>query len=152
MTKQVWHNFDQKCPLSLWKHTPSSVHSHFYMTIEKNIPIYWALLWTYYVTSKKKLSPHWLEDGQLSVDKGLCLCGRTPANLAVKSWFLWLTKRFSCPPVDCSILLNVLLCQVHLPTCLTLLQPRASLSFPPVESAKQGDLNAVSTNKDTYVS
>lgn len=40
------------------------------------------------------------------------------------AWFLWLSNCFSCLPVDCSIMLNVLLCQVHLPTCLTPLQLR----------------------------
>lgn len=69
------------------------------------------------------------------------------------AWFLWLPNCIFCPPVGCSILLNVRLCQLLLPTCRTHPQTPGHWSiFLPVESAKQESLTAVNSNKSTNTS
>lgn len=92
----------------------------------------WVLYWTYFIIFKKKK-----EKFRAITDQRMDSCRWTKACVSLwtracqsscqvwmTAWFLWLSNCFSCLPVDCSIMLNVLLCQVHLPTCLTPLQLR----------------------------
>ena len=154
-----WTPFCSKVPLnSEDRHTSSLVQCSFDLSTEKNIPICWALLPTYcIILFLKSFEPPPIR-GWTAVhgQRPVFLCRRMPANLAVESGWLpdfsgFLTAsplRLSpAPPCWTRFLPGSLAYLSYSTSALS-----ASLSFLPVESAEQHDLNAVSTNKITNIS
>lgn len=115
---------------SFWEHTYTRLHSSF--DPNKTCQSAGPCLGLYHLTSKKSFERSLIR-GWTAVcgQRPGCLCGRTPANLAVEcGWLPDFSGFLTGPPVHFSILLIVLLCQVRLPTCLTPLRPPSLSIFP----------------------